>query len=167
MNEREAIQFILEELKEQRRADFDMYFEMRKTTTAQYERFLDRLREIDERDAESKVEILPEPAIIIPKEELPKPRFTGTPEELRVDRVQESGYKERVDSADVTEEIENFLATQKNPIGLPPIQKHIEKTFETHWNNFSTVMRRAVSVSPYIQVHKVSQRKYLYSYKEV
>lgn len=52
MNEREALQFIMEELKEQRRADFDMYFEMRKNITNQYDRFLDRLRDLDDRDRE-------------------------------------------------------------------------------------------------------------------
>lgn len=50
MNEREAIKWILEELKEQRKQDFDMYFEMRKQTTMRYDALMNRLRFIDEQD---------------------------------------------------------------------------------------------------------------------
>lgn len=62
MNERQAIQWILEELKEQRKQDFEMYFEMRKQTSMRYEALLNRLRFIDEKDRMmNAVETLPEP----------------------------------------------------------------------------------------------------------
>jgi hypothetical protein len=136
MNEREAIAFILQELKEQRRADFDMYFEMRKNTTAQYERFLDRLREIDELDRELKaVTPPPEPGLIIPKsltadlmkayheaepgKVLPEPRFKGTESELRVDKYEDTGtYKERVSMEDAVETIEQYLKDVNKVVGL-------------------------------------------------
>lgn len=55
MNERDAISFIMEELKEQRRHDFEMYFEMRQHTTSMYNALLERLREVDDLERHMKV----------------------------------------------------------------------------------------------------------------
>lgn len=49
-DERKAIEMAIQDLKEQTRMDFDLYFESRKIRTEQISILLSRLRELDERD---------------------------------------------------------------------------------------------------------------------
>lgn len=167
MNEREAIVFILEEIKEQRRQDFEMYFEMRKSNNNTYERFLDRLREIDELDRELNQK---EPIRVPSREEelretfktLPPARAEFiSPAEMRVDRIPVEWSIE-----DTVTLVENFLKKTKHPVYLAQIQAFVELKFQKHWKNFADVMRRVMELSPFIVVDK-SQKAHLYSYKEV
>jgi hypothetical protein len=110
MNEREAIEYVMKELKEMRSHDSQMYWEMRNQTTKRYDELLNRLREIDERAiAKKHVEVKKMPTRdeiqarikqrlqsrpmedIIQEQrnvekELPSPRFKESPQELRVDK---------------------------------------------------------------------------------
>jgi hypothetical protein len=167
MNEREAIQFIMEELKEQRRADFDMYFEMRKNITNQYERFLDRLRDLDEREAPRTLVIPREPEIKHEKlraffeSKLPEPKFKGTPEELRVDRVKieepvESEKREYLNiERDVLPIVVDYMKNADGSEPLRDIQYYVESELDTKWVNFSIVMSRVMENEPRIQRSKV------------
>lgn len=167
MNERQAIEFILEEIKEQRRADFDMYFEMRKQTTAQYERFLDRLRELDELDRELNavspreyVEDVPPPTYVptVPYiHTLPEPRFKGTKEELRVDRIEDEHEKKRY--IDIEKEVAplviEYMMHADGSEPLRNIQYYVESELGQSWVNFSVVMSRIMDNEPRIQRSKV------------
>lgn len=90
MDERQAIEFILQEIKEQSRKDFELYFQLRTQRNEEYKMYLDRLRDIDEREDKTipvkKPEFKP---LEVRRGKLPEPRFKGTPEELRVDRIDE------------------------------------------------------------------------------
>jgi hypothetical protein len=167
MNEREALQFIMEELKEQRRADFDMYFEMRKNITNQYDRFLDRLRDLDDRDRELNKVSPPEPVIKHEKlraffeSKLPEPKFKGTPEELRVDRVKieepvESEKREYLNiERDVLPIVVDYMKNADGSEPLRDIQYYVESELDTKWVNFSIVMSRVMENEPRIQRSKV------------
>jgi hypothetical protein len=178
VNEREAIQFILEELKEQRRADFDMYFEMRKNTTAQYDRFLDRLREIDEKERELNDSFpKPEPQMILPKplretvkdifKQLPVPKSLDlSVADVRDERVMEEEAHERksqVPAEEVAHYIVEYLKHADGSEPLRDIQYYVETEMNTQWSNFTEVMKRTMQLNPCIQRSKV--RGY-YIYKE-
>lgn len=57
--EREAILMEMQELKEQGRLDYDMYFELRKFRNERYNQLQDRLRIIDDRDKLEKPQYVP------------------------------------------------------------------------------------------------------------
>jgi predicted KAP-like P-loop ATPase len=169
MNEREALQFIMEELKEQRRADFDMYFEMRKNITNQYDRFLDRLRDLDDRDRKLN-EVEPKEHIIkheklraFFEDKLPEPKFKGTTEELRVDRIkveeEEPIKSEKKEYVNIEKDVKPIVVEyMKNADGSEPlrdIQYYAESELGTTWVNFSIVMSRIMESEPRIQRSKV------------
>lgn len=183
MNEREAIEFIMEEIKEQRRADHDMYFEMRKNTTDTYNRFLDRLRELDDKEREErKPLVIEKPTLTSPemtKEEesglrtlfkqLPVARHMHvTPQEMNVDRIREetSFTKNLVPDEVIVPAVEQYLENTDGWVGSRHIKMAMESKFGVEWTNFSNVMERVMDFSPLVEVDK-SGKRYLYRYKEV
>ena len=184
MNEREALKFVMEEIKEQRRADHEMYLDMRKQTTSMYERFLDRLRELDERDFEREERVKP---LIMPKRELltsaeppqeqlkelqglfktlpPAPSAHLTPSEIRVDKYEvEEEKPKQVKMEDVYPLVVEFLKHADGSEPLRDIQYYVETEMNYTWTNFSQVMGDMMKADPRIQRSKV--RGY-YIYKEV
>lgn len=186
MNEREALQFVMEEIKKQRRADHEMYLDMRKQTTAMYERFLDRLRELDERDYERNRKtplIIPKAHVTAaepPKEQLtelqglfktlpPAPSAHLTPSEMRVDRVEVEANEEEesrnyAKMEDVLPLVVDYLKHADGSEPLRDIQYYVESEMNYKWVNFSIVMSNLMTLDPRIQRSKV--RGY-YIYKEV
>lgn len=182
MNEREAIAFEMQDLKEQGRLDFEMYFELRKFRSKRYNELQERLREIDEVERNAKrvattpkIEVkLPKPRETQPftlpwsaKKELPEPRFKESVEDLRTDRVaSKKGHPNaKVPIEEVVHEVEQYLQSVRKPVRLGSIRKHLELTFSTTWQNYNTLMKHVLEYSPYIQVDKTT-KWFLYSYKE-
>lgn len=186
MNEREALEFVMQEIKEQRRADHEMYLDMRKQTTAMYERFLDRLRELDERDFQRRDPIVQavqqyesqkiQPQITATKpistvqtiadifKQLPVPKSSHlTPTELRVDKYEEEPSKQKR-LEDVLPYVVEYLKHADGSEPLRDIQYYVETEMNHNWNNFSGVMGNLMNLDPRIQRSKV--RGY-YIYKEV
>jgi hypothetical protein len=195
VNEREPIEFEMNELKEQGRLDFDLYFDLRKHRNERYSQLQDRLRTIDERDMKVNTPIVnhiqvkrPDAreaqTVIVPlhlrerTKDLPDAKSAHmTQGEMRVDRikVEEKPVKStRVDKKslapieETTEAIEVYLKN-RYPKWVPTrdVKKVIEKQFQVEWKNFSNVMERAIQFSPYIEVNKTQKRKHVYRYKEV
>lgn len=174
MNERQAIEFIMNEIKEQRRADFEFYLKMRNQSTETYERFLDRLRELDERETKVKMEEPVKPAgffnpnfeqIKETLKDIPIPRSAHmTQSEMRVDRIKVE-KKTTTSYEEATEEIERYLKEIKHPTTLKDIQKNVETRLNKHWSNFHDVMKKALELSPFIHVERINARKFFYSYR--
>jgi hypothetical protein len=185
MNERQAIEFILDELKEQRRQDFDMYFEMRKYTSQKYNDLLNRLREIDERDVQTyvpptlvtappKVEMenfKPKPFTDTVKDifkHLPAPKSQDlTPRDLSVEHAESKPTfrpSKLPPMVEIVPTVENFLKARKNEwFRTGEIQRFTQEMLQAEWTNFSEVMGRVVQVSPYINMDESSRvRKYQY-----
>jgi hypothetical protein len=194
VNEREAIEFEMNELKEQGRLDFDLYFDLRKHRNERYSELQDRLRTIDERDMKittptvnhiqvKRPDAREAQTVIIPlhlrerTKDLPDAKSAHmTQGEMRVDRIklEKEPVKPKKDKKalapfeETTEAIEAYLKN-RYPKWVPTreIKKVIEKQFQVEWSNFSNVMERALQFSPYLEVDKTKPRKHYYRYKEV
>jgi hypothetical protein len=172
MNEREAIEFIMQEIKEQRRADHEMYLDMRKQTTSTYDRFLDRLRELDEREA-----VHVAPALVIPKtptltsaepseskkaelkeimHNLPR-HALHTVEEMRVDKydLEEEETRKQAKMDDVLPLVREYLKNADGSEPIRDIQYYVETELNHTWNNFSQVMIEMMKLDTRIQRSKV------------
>jgi hypothetical protein len=166
MNERQAIEFEMQLLKEESRRDFEMYFELRKQSRERYTQLQNRLRQIDERDMYKPPAPIEEPARLVPKS------ADMSIEQLRVDKYKEPAKKANrggkaplVPNDKLIPFIEDFLKVLNNPVHLKLIRSAAEREFNVTWANFNTVMRNAVKGSKHIAIDK-EQKNWFYSYKE-
>lgn len=173
MNEREAIKFEMEMLKEESRRDFDMYFELRKYKSKRFSELQDRLREIDERDmyAENTPPQPKQPEITTLDKLIPK-SYHMTPVDLQVERVitqdppkKRTGKTQLVDYDVLTKEVEEFLKTQNEPVKLGPIKRAMEEKFQVSWTNFNTTMKHIVDRSNRLIVYKNGLKDFRYTYE--
>jgi hypothetical protein len=174
MNERQAIEFELHELKEQSRKDFDMYFELRKHRNQRYSELQNRLREIDERDMNiSKAQQIAESAYNNPFYSLPKPKANGMSViDLRVDKYNEEPVKKKRRSAATVNynEIINVIKEalrENNHTKLKPIKNKLETTFNKKWANYNSVMRLAMEYDNTIKAKKIGKDNIYFLEEEV
>lgn len=164
-NEREAILFEMQDLKEQSRKDFDFYFEMRKYRNQRYNELQDRLRDLDEiqfnREKSVDLDSL-YPSIIKEKPFTPKSQDM-TPLELELERVEKPSERGFVPLEKLVPAIEDFLESNGSS-QLNQIQAHMEAKFGTHWTNFNTTLKHAMKRTKHIGVDKTNKRRFLYFY---
>jgi len=160
MNEREAIALEMQELKEQGRLDWEMYFELRRHRNQRYNELQDRLRQIDERDSRIEWEREHQPPVIPPPpeekrhfkltprvkgeepEELPKPKNLDIePEELKLKRYEEEEEEpegEPVSLAEIKREKEKPTYSE----GVEKICEYLKEK-EGEWVAFNLIERYA------------------------
>lgn len=162
MDEREAIQFEMQDLREQSRLDFEMYFELRKQKSQRYNELLNRLRELDDRDLYRPIQEPQNPIKsldkLIPRHEL------VTVQEMKLDRVREPKGNVLADYDEIIKVVEEFLK-DKNPMAVKYIKPYVENHFGVKWTNFNNVMKRVMESSNHVSVDK-TYKSFLYYYKE-
>jgi hypothetical protein len=168
--ERDAIEFEMNELKEQARRDYDIYLTSRNMRNERYSQLMDRLREIDERPHRKEVVLknkditkeMWESVKNAPAMVLPQPKFKGNPQELRVDYVEEK--KKYVPLEEVDSVVEGYLKERAEDVRIGEIKEYTEETLDQHWENFNAVMRKIMSVNPRIIK---GRRKGFYKYDSI
>jgi hypothetical protein len=169
MNERQAIHFEMQELKEQSRRDFDMYFELRKHRNQRYNELQNRLREIDERDM--KAPQLPQIESNYHNPGLPTPKAQDfTVEQLRVDKYEEEitdGRTKRIiaDYNEISETVEEFLRIN-GPSKLKSIKRVMERRFNKKWANYNSVLKKVMTMNKKVQVMREGKDNLYFYAKE-
>ena len=166
MNEREAIKFEMEMLKEESRRDFEMYFELRKQSRQRMEQLQNRLRAIDERDANPTYKSVNIPSS---RYNIAKSSHLSV-NELMVDKYAEptnkpynAKSKSLVPYDNVVAFVEGFLKELGEPVKLKVIKEATEKHFNVKWSNFNNVMSKVTLMSYRVKAEK-GLKDYLYSY---
>ena len=196
--ERDAIHFEMEELKEQARRDFEIYLTSRNMRAERYTQLMERLREIDERTIRNKSSIqTPQKQVFEQRKQeatlvrdLPKPKFEGTLQDLRIDKVRpnqeiivksepekeefiENGRngkkfnkrpKGNIKIEDVDPVVEKYLRFRQTEERTKDIQTYVEKELGAKWTNFSAIMGRILELNPRI---KKAERHGFYYYESV
>lgn len=185
MNEREAIRLEMEELKEQGRRDWELYFEMRKHRNDRYTELQNRLREIDVRDSDREImvekqEFKPLSARVTERieneKDLPVAKSADmTPKEMVVDRVARPkrkgvhrGKQPQVPHGLLQQTIEEFLRHADQPLTSKDIEDYVREKHGATFVNFNEVMRRVMGTSPFIRKTNTRPIQYTFhSYSDV
>jgi hypothetical protein len=157
-NEREAIREEIQELKEQNRRDYDLYFESRKYRNIRVEELLNRLRELDERDKEymrqpQEVPVVIPESVPIVEEPKPKPEVKAGLSETKKEYVQENIQKElnkrRTKAKQIPiEKLETIIVERLRKNGdnkevqVKELKRFAEVVFDTEWKNFNNPLKR-------------------------
>jgi hypothetical protein len=164
--ERDAIEFEMNELKEQARRDYEIYLTSRNMRNERYSQLMDRLREIDERPHRKEVVLknkevtkeMWESVKNTPPTILPQPKFQGDVQELRVDYIDKPRKYVKLEEIDPV--VQEFLKEQGYSVQAKDIQKHVESKLGAKWENFSGIMYRLIELNP--RIKKASKRGMYY-----
>lgn len=181
-NERDAIQFELDELREQARRDDEFYLSIRKQRAERYDQIMDRLRVIDGRDAQVNkketplvtnlrtiLEDVPKPAEERPdfmplsqlvKLEAEQKQETPLEKKVREEKLARPKKRGYVPVERITTKVLEYLEVFKGEQPLRDIQHFVETELGINWVNFSVVMKRAMEINP--RIKKADKQGYYY-----
>lgn len=171
--ERDAIQFEMEELKEQARRDFEIYIDSRRHRNERYDQLQNRLREIDMAERQPTrpqppVQPLSEIIQKIQPETFRKPvvlepsgadgftipqwkEVSETEKKLKEEMKPKNRKKRKYVSTEIvlTKVLEFLIANGKST--LKQIQEYVEAELNTKWTNFNTPMSRVMALTKKIE----------------
>lgn len=172
--ERDAIQFELEELREQARRDDEFYLEVRAQRHQRYSALMDRLRQVDAIIHEEK-ESVPKPVELV----LPSINFDEIKQENGgfLPLSKRSSIEERINKemqARKTQRVYHSIEAVASKIAyyleimgeskLKDIQDYVQQELGMKWNNFTSTINRAMKTNPRI---KRTDKKGVYFYDAV
>jgi hypothetical protein len=166
-DEREAIYFEMQELKELGRREFDLYFEMRKHRNQRYSELQNRLRELDEieyrRMSQSNNPVTDNTVTGQDGKVLPMPKnIDRTVTDLRTEpRETNNINKAKVDYVILTAKIESFLQSN-GPQKSNVIRNYAEKEFGIKWANFNSTLKNILRRSDKVKVDTTSKQHIYY-----